>query len=86
MGIFDGLLLRCAAQRRSVLAAGLALSGASRQLSPSGTIVPPPPAGGVFPKVGALGMSVGLKLDEKARYFGRWWVPLIPPASSSAPE
>ena len=30
--------------------------------SPFGTFVPPPPAGGVFPNRGALGISVNLQL------------------------
>ena len=45
------------------------LSHASRASRPLSTLVPPPPAGGVFPIRGALGRAVRLEQDKKTVRF-----------------
>ena len=40
-------------------------------LAPSGTIVPPPPAGGVFPIVGAIGSRMKFVFAERSRSYGK---------------
>ena len=40
--------------------------------SPSGTNVPPPPAGGVFPKVGAIGSRMKSDGTELRRTYGKF--------------